>query len=83
MILNQEERERVIEIMLGQEKVISLLYDKKLNGDGQPATNNNNQELMNYYAQLGLPVQDDLLDEADLGSLQGQFIEQMMQGQDL
>ena len=27
-LLSQEERERVIEIMLGQEKVIALLYDK-------------------------------------------------------
>ena len=26
--LNQEERERVIEILLGQEKVVALLYDR-------------------------------------------------------
>lgn len=27
--MNQEERERVIELLLGKEKVINLLYDRK------------------------------------------------------
>lgn len=54
-MLTQEERERVIEIMLGQEKVISLLYDKPSGqqGSGEIDTMPNN-ELAEYYAQMGI-----------------------------
>lgn len=34
--LNQEERERIIELMLGQDKVIALLYDRTAPATIQP-----------------------------------------------
>ena len=41
--LNQEDRERIIELLLGKDKVISLLYDKQ--GDNQPMMMNEEQQL--------------------------------------
>jgi hypothetical protein len=46
--LNQQERERIIELLLSQEKVISLLYEKTF-----PMTSADNNKV-NYADQEGI-----------------------------
>jgi len=62
--LSQEERERIIELLLGKDKVISLLYDREITG-ARPEEAHGGEDIMQYPAQAPEMHQNDYYQSAE------------------